>query len=131
MPQEVNEDVVAAVYSTCIHVCLGRKNAKTREQLTFAIQQMNGGMDIGERALRDIIALLNQTRRVLCTSGAGHYIPLTEEEFLESYKYKHDMAIKMLENCKEMKYAWENKETNLARNQALHGQLPLFQEELA
>lgn len=112
-PKPYPEKVLRKVWDYLMREHMGFARRGTREQIMAALDETKEfslyppSFWISERGLRQVYDQLIATNRIVCSTSEGTYIPTTEEEFQRGFRYRHSMAVKLLETCSAMKRAWE------------------------
>jgi hypothetical protein len=133
----IAEGVLERLWLLLVENYRGAANIGTRRKVLSRLFE-DEKIDFSSRQLRQALDQLNATRRIVCSTSRGTFVPTTDEEFEQGYRYRHHMATALLEGCRLMREGWEAEKLERAAVQgdaracgtqgALPGMLP---EQLA
>ena len=102
----IPEEILRDIWTHLQEDHMGFANRGTRVEILSALFRRYR-LDFSERQFRMALDQLNRTQRIVCSTPDGTYIPTTQEEFDRGFRFRHGMAVKLLDLCGEMKAAWE------------------------
>ena len=116
-PKAISEEILLTVWIVLVENHMGEGRIGTRNGIIARLSDEED-TDLSPRQLRQAFDQLNATRRIVCSTSRGTYIPTTDAEFERGFRYRHHMAMALLEGCRLMRAAWEAKKLKKAAKEA-------------
>ena len=116
-PMPIDEIVLATLWLLLVENHMGEERIGTRDKILFRLFHEEE-IKMSPRQLRQAFDQLNASRRIVCSTSLGTYIPTTDPEFERGYRYRHHMATALLKGCRIMREGWEAKKLKKAAREA-------------